>query len=371
MAYVRDQTANDGEPTALLRAITPIDIPFGWIDRNSSRSIPSGTESTEISLCSLDAAADDNDDESSSESSTNHNRHLFLKLENERLVSELWQLKSELDMFRRHSKFAAAGEKRVNGQFAPLPQHEEKDLEEASQKGHTMDGASLDNSDLEPSFCATVWDRAGWLVGLLVMQSLSSFIIARNEVFLRKHLVFIQFLTMLVGAGGNAGNQSSVRGKDALAQHTRESAVPISRTRYNVYILFCSHISPPFFVSVIRALALESIHERNVMDFLTHELKMGATLSAISGLAGGLRAAIFQVPLIETIALTVCLCSIVWISVVLGALLPLAMKHVRIDPANSSTTIQVIMDIVGVAISVHMGGAILNSDYAAWLEGKQ
>jgi hypothetical protein len=63
------------------------------------------------------------------------------------------------------------------------------------------------------TFCARVQDRAGWLVGLLVLQSMSSFIISRNEALLQSHLVIVQFLTMLVGAGGNAGNQASVRGE--------------------------------------------------------------------------------------------------------------------------------------------------------------
>lgn len=66
--------------------------------------------------------------------------------------------------------------------------------------------------DLGQPFWASLQDRAGWLVGLLVLQSLSSFIISRNESLLQEHIVIVQFLTMLVGAGGNAGNQASVRG---------------------------------------------------------------------------------------------------------------------------------------------------------------
>merc|ERR1719273_2627986 len=54
-------------------------------------------------------------------------------------------------------------------------------------------------------------DRAYWLVGLLVLQSCSGLILSRNEMLLQKHPVIIYFLTMLVGAGGNAGNQASVR----------------------------------------------------------------------------------------------------------------------------------------------------------------
>jgi hypothetical protein len=62
-------------------------------------------------------------------------------------------------------------------------------------------------------FQDAVRDRAYWLVGLLAAQSCSGFILARNEELLQNHPEIIFFLTMLIGAGGNAGNQASVRGK--------------------------------------------------------------------------------------------------------------------------------------------------------------
>ena len=46
------------------------------------------------------------------------------------------------------------------------------------------------------------------------MQSFSGIILSRNEALLADHPVIVYFLTMLVGAGGNAGNQASVRGKN-------------------------------------------------------------------------------------------------------------------------------------------------------------
>lgn len=46
-----------------------------------------------------------------------------------------------------------------------------------------------------------------------MLQSFSGIILSRNEALLADHPVIIFFLTMLVGAGGNAGNQASVRGK--------------------------------------------------------------------------------------------------------------------------------------------------------------
>ena len=103
---------------------------------------------------------------------------------------------------------------------------------------------------------------------------------------------------------------------------------------------------------VIRGLALGTIHDGNARQFLTEELKMGATLSFVIGIAGCVRAAVFFVPIPETVAITVSLCTIVWTSVLLGAILPLGMKSLHIDPAHSSTTIQVLMDILGVTITV-------------------
>lgn len=82
---------------------------------------------------------------------------------------------------------------------------------EQTQKWST----SLDECPVEPniSFMDALKSRANWLVGLLALQSCSGFILARNEALLQDHPVIVYFLTMLVGAGGNAGNQASVRGE--------------------------------------------------------------------------------------------------------------------------------------------------------------
>lgn len=182
----------------------------------------------------------------------------------------------------------------------------------------------------EMPFCRSVADRAGWLVGLLVFQSLSSFILARHESLLKRHTVIVQFLTMLVGAGGNAGNQASV--------------------------------------GVVRGLAVGSIDRTNVRQFLGRELAMGAALSVLLGVAGFVRATAFSVPPPEAAAITASLVLIVVISVAAGAALPLAMDLVGIDPAHSSTTIQVVMDITGVFITVGVSSLVLDSDFVGRLE---
>jgi len=139
---------------------------------------------------------------------------------------------------------------------------------------------------------------------------------------------------MLVGAGGNAGNQAAVR--------------------------------------VIRSLAVGTLNRRTMRFFLMQEAKMAVGVSFLIGLTGFIRASIFRVPWGETIAITTSVVVIVATSIAIGSTLPLAMKRVGIDPAHSSTTIQVIMDILGVLITVCVSSFVLsfkifqsddNSDY--------
>ena len=112
---------------------------------------------------------------------------------------------------------------------------------------------------------------------------------------------------------------------------------------------------------MIRGIALGTLNEKTQAQFLTREFKMAAALSAILSLAGFLRAAAFRTPFPETVAVTASLALIVLTSVCLGVMLPLLLEKLGIDPAHSSTTIQVIMDILGVLVAVAISSLILDS----------
>jgi hypothetical protein len=90
--------------------------------------------------------------------------------------------------------------------------HEQDGLLTRTAASSSDNDNHIEHDNNEEDFVKDVWDRAGWLVGLLFLQSMSSFILAHNEALLQKHVIIVRFLTMLVGAGGNAGNQASVRG---------------------------------------------------------------------------------------------------------------------------------------------------------------
>eukprot|EP00581_Thalassiosira_minuscula_P012863 CAMPEP_0183718176 /NCGR_PEP_ID=MMETSP0737-20130205/11507_1 /TAXON_ID=385413 /ORGANISM="Thalassiosira miniscula, Strain CCMP1093" /LENGTH=369 /DNA_ID=CAMNT_0025947691 /DNA_START=203 /DNA_END=1313 /DNA_ORIENTATION=+ len=184
---------------------------------------------------------------------------------------------------------------------------------------------------VEPNvtFLDAMKSRAYWLVGLLALQSCSGFILSRNELLLQDHPVIVYFLTMLVGAGGNAGNQASVR--------------------------------------VIRGLALGTLNPQTQSQFLSRELRMACALSVILSVAGFLRATLFQTPFPETLAVTMALSMIVFSSICLGAVLPLLLQKCGVDPAHSSTTIQVVMDILGVVLTVLVSTLVLDSGWGKML----
>jgi Mg/Co/Ni transporter MgtE len=112
---------------------------------------------------------------------------------------------------------------------------------------------------------------------------------------------------------------------------------------------------------VIRGLALGTLNENSQKQFLSRELRMAVSLSSILSLAGFVRASLFRTPFAESIAVTAALALIVFSSVCLGALLPLFLKKIDVDPAHSSTTIQVIMDILGVILTVVVSNVMLDS----------
>ncbi|KAL7553855.1 hypothetical protein ACHAWF_017417 [Thalassiosira exigua] len=187
------------------------------------------------------------------------------------------------------------------------------------------------------SFGDAFRSRAYWLVGLLALQSCSGFILSRNELLLQDHPVIIYFLTMLVGAGGNAGNQASVRVIRGLDWNRAARRFPIP--------------------------ALGTLNPQTQTRFLSRELRMAFALSAVLSIAGFLRATIFQTPFPETLAITLALSMIVFSSICLGAVLPLLLQKAGVDPAHSSTTIQVVMDILGVVLTVLVSTMVLDSPW--------
>lgn len=73
------------------------------------------------------------------------------------------------------------------------------------------------------------WHRFCWLVTLLLLQSLSTFILRHFGNLLVKHPVVVLFLTMLIGSGGNVGSQSAVLVIRTIAKGSLNSTDQLSK----------------------------------------------------------------------------------------------------------------------------------------------
>lgn len=186
--------------------------------------------------------------------------------------------------------------------------------EEASEDVYKMSGLSpVEGGYLETSIWTLVWQRTPWLVGLLLLQSLSSFILADYKEVVDKYFIISMFLTMLIGTGGNAGNQSS-----AL---------------------------------VIRGLALGQMTRKNSLRVLIREFGISIIIASILVVFSFARVYAFNRNIFSAFAVSLALFLIIIVSMFLGTLLPILFERFDIDPAHSAAPfLATLMDILGVLI---------------------
>ena len=156
-------------------------------------------------------------------------------------------------------------------------------------------------------------ERMSVLTGLMVIQSASGIILGQFEELIQKHVVVTLFLTMLVGAGGNAGNQSTV--------------------------------------SVIRGLATGQVKRATSAKVVLTESKMGVVLGAVLASVAWLRVVLTGGGFVSAIAIGGSVFCIVATSTLVGAALPIVLHRSGVDPAHAGPSIQVLMDILGVTIT--------------------
>jgi len=166
------------------------------------------------------------------------------------------------------------------------------------------------------------------LITLLLFQSVSSSILQRYEDLISNHQAVTLFLTMLVGAGGNCGNQATVSAITKLAtkEYTLKSFFSTFRREFSIAILLSITL---FFVGFIRVGLfypgdeIEDSHLR------------------------------------VTFAISLSLFSIVLLSVLVGTCLPFLFVFIRMDPSHAGPVIQVVMDIIGVFLTCFLCNLLL------------
>ena len=174
----------------------------------------------------------------------------------------------------------------------------------------------------------SVLERFALLGVLLFLQSLSSLILSHFAAFIQTHVIVTLYLTMLVGAGGNAGNQAAVMVIRSLAMaggRSGSGGVSAGAVLWRESVV---------------ALAVGGL--MMVVGFARVFLFEGGDWAAAS-------------------AITLSLWCIVTSSIVLGAALPLLLHKFRLDPAHAGPCIQVLMDVLGVALTCCICSMVLGN----------
>mmetsp|Transcript_40562 Transcript_40562/g.108828 ORF Transcript_40562/g.108828 Transcript_40562/m.108828 type:complete len:215 (+) Transcript_40562:61-705(+) len=189
--------------------------------------------------------------------------------------------------------------------------HDLSSIEAGTRDSHRHNDKDYQLGPFSDRVLSEVFSRGTWLVALLTLQSASSLVLVYFEKVVREHIVLTLFLTMLVGAGGNAGAQSAVKMIRDLS-----NGKPVRWSR--------------------------------VLPF---QVWVGGWLALALGAAAWSRVWLFHGGLLNSTAIGLSCSIIVFSSVLVGSGLPVLLARLGCDPVHAGAAVQVLMDVWGVAVS--------------------
>jgi magnesium transporter len=170
------------------------------------------------------------------------------------------------------------------------------------------------------------WSRFIWLAVLLFTTLLSTTILQWNSAVIHQMVALVFFIPLVNGTCGNAGTQSSTM--------------------------------------VVRALALGEIAPRDVFRVFRRELIMGLALGAALGVMALFRVFIQEQNMLLGWTVASALLATLLAANLTGALMPLLLKKLRLDPAlTAGPFIATVIDAVGITIYFQI--AVLMMRFAA------
>lgn len=195
---------------------------------------------------------------------------------------------------------------------------EDAESEDAARSGGTE---PLRRPYLATPVRSIVRARVVWLLVLALGATLTVQVIGAFQATLEEQVVLSLFIPLLIGTGGNTGNQAAT--------------------------------------TITRALALGDVRPGDVLKVLAREVRVGALLGLLLGALGFTIAAVaFTVPIGLVIGLT--LLGVCTMAASIGGLMPLLGKAVKADPAVfSNPFISTFVDATGLIIYFLIATSVL------------
>ncbi|QIM18634.1 magnesium transporter [Leucobacter coleopterorum] len=196
-------------------------------------------------------------------------------------------------------------------------EHEES--EDAARQGGSE---PLNRPYLSTPVFTLVRSRVVWLLVLAVGATLTVQVLSAFEATLAEVTVLALFVPLLIGTGGNTGNQAAT--------------------------------------TVTRSLALGDVRPRDILRVLSREIRTGALLGLLLGLIGfGIASVVFRPEIGLVIGLT--LLAICTVAAAVGGAMPLVARSIHVDPAVfSNPFITTFVDATGLIIYFLIAQAILH-----------
>lgn len=195
-------------------------------------------------------------------------------------------------------------------------EHEES--EDAARQGGTE---PLRRPYLSTPITTLVRSRVVWLLVLAVGATLTVQVLSVFEATLEQVTVLALFVPLLIGTGGNTGNQAAT--------------------------------------TVTRALALGDVRSRDILRVLSRELRTGSLLGLLLGSLGfAIAGLIYSIEVGLVIGLT--LLAACTVAAAVGGCMPLLARAIKVDPAVfSNPFISTFVDATGLIIYFVIARAIL------------
>lgn len=195
----------------------------------------------------------------------------------------------------------------------------EEFIEDIQKMGGTE---ALDEPYLDMSILKLVKKRAGWLIILFLSEMLTATAMQHFQGEIEKASVLALFIPLIMSSGGNSGSQASTL--------------------------------------IIQAMALGEVRLKDWWRVMRRELISGSLLGATLGCIGYVRIVVWQNlnifsygPHWQLVAVTIffSLIGIVLWGSLMGSMLPIILKRLKLDPATSSAPfVATLVDVTGIVI---------------------
>lgn len=196
--------------------------------------------------------------------------------------------------------------------------------EEASEDIEKIGGAApLDRPYLETPLLSLARKRVGWLFILFIAQTLTGNVLSFFQGTLSQVVALSFFIPLLIGTGGNIGSQTVTL--------------------------------------VVRALAVGQVDLDDLARIIWKEARTGILLGIILGAVGFFWARIFTGDPLIGVTVGLSILTISLFAAAVGALIPLVLTRLNLDPATASTPfISTVVDASGLLIYFLIARTLLN-----------